>query len=76
MPVVNGLEETFSDRVDFFVLDVDVPESRPYFDQFAIRSRSTYVLIDAEGNELGRWAGPLNEAAVTAQMNNWLPDSQ
>lgn len=70
---MNGLEEKFSDQVDFFILDVDLPESREYMDQFAMRGRSHYVLIDADGNELGRWAGPLNEAAVTAQMENWLP---
>ena len=72
---MNGLEDTFSDRVDFFVLDVDNPDSRAFMEQFAIRNRSTYVLIDAEGNEIGRWVGPLNQAGVTAQMENWLPES-
>ncbi|MEM7333749.1 MAG: hypothetical protein AAF490_16800 [Chloroflexota bacterium] len=72
---MNGLEAAFSDRVDFFVLDVDNPETQAYMEQFAIRGRSTYVLIDAEGNELGRWFGPLNEAGVTAQIENWLPES-
>lgn len=69
---MNGLEQRFSEQVDFFVLDVDLPDTAVYMDQYAIRGRSTYVLLDPEGNELGRWAGPLNEAGVAAQMENLL----
>lgn len=42
--------------------------------QFFIRSRSTYVLLDANGNELTRWFGPLDETAVVTELNNILAD--
>ena len=71
---MNRLEQTFSDRVDFFVLDVDNPQSDAYMQQFFIRSRSTYVLLDANGNELTRWFGPLDETAVVTELNNILAD--
>jgi hypothetical protein len=69
---VNRLEEQFSDQIDFFVLDVDKPESDPYFDEYAIRSRSTYVLLDENGNELRRWIGPLLGDAVAAEIEEIL----
>lgn len=73
---MNGLEERFSAQVDFFVLDVDEPETAAYMEQYLIRNRSTYVLLDGNGEELGRWAGPLNEAGVAAQMERLLGELQ
>ena len=72
---MNGLEQAFSDQVDFFPLDVDKQESRPYFDEYAIRGRSTYVLLDAEGNEVRRWIGPLN-ATIDVELEALLAELQ
>ncbi|KAA3664714.1 MAG: hypothetical protein DWQ04_04285 [Chloroflexi bacterium] len=73
---MHRLEEQFSGRVEFFVLDVDKPESRPYFEEYAIRSRSTYVLLDGNGNELKRWVGPLSGDSVAVEMNEILQSLQ
>jgi len=58
-PIVDGLEETFSDSIDFFGLDTDLSETLDLREKYGLYRRTTYVLIDAEGNELGRWIGPL-----------------
>lgn len=44
--------------------------------EYLIRDRSTYVLLDGNGEEIGRWIGPLNEAGVAAQMEKLLSELQ
>jgi hypothetical protein len=69
---VDRLERDFSAEIDFFVLDIDIAESRHYLDEYAIRSRSTYVLLDSAGEEVMRWSGPLNEELVALELENFL----
>ena len=69
---MDRLEREFGNEVDFFVLDIDFPDSRAYLDQYAIRIRSTYVLLNAAGEEVMRWSGPLNGDQVTAEIANYL----
>lgn len=69
---MDRLERNFSEQIDFFVLDVDIPESRAYMDQYAIRTRSTYVLLNATGEEVMRWSGPLDGNAVEAELSDYL----
>jgi hypothetical protein len=54
------------------VLDVDIAESRQYLDKYAIRSRSTYVLLNSAGEEVLRWSGPLNEELVALELEDFL----
>ncbi|MCP4418532.1 MAG: hypothetical protein GY805_18085 [Chloroflexi bacterium] len=56
---MNRLNEQFSDRVDFIYLNVDEAQSLDVMSDLAIRDRSTYVIFDADGNEVHRWLGPL-----------------
>jgi hypothetical protein len=56
---VNRLNEQYSDRVDFFYLDVDDVQTPSVMSALAIRDRTTYVIYDAQGNEVHRWFGAL-----------------
>ncbi len=56
---MNRLNEQFSDRVDFFYLNVDEAQTQDIMSDLAIRNRSTYVILDADGNEVHRWIGSL-----------------
>lgn len=56
---MNRLNEQYSDRVDFFYLDVDDIQTPEVMSALAIRDRTTYVIFDAQGNEVHRWFGPL-----------------
>ena len=69
---MDRLERDFSEEIDFFVLDVDLNESRRYLEEYAIRSRSTYVLLDGAGEEVMRWNGPLNEELVVIELEKFL----
>ena len=69
---MSRLQEQYGDRVDFFILDIDKPETKPVRDQFGLVRRTQYVLIDADGNILMSWAGPLNQEMVMADIGRIL----
>ena len=73
---MDRLEGDFSVDVDFFILDIDKAESRQYLDEYAIRTRSTYVLLNAAGEEVMRWSGPLNGDQVAAEITAFLTSSE
>lgn len=66
---MNGLEEKYRDQIDFFGLDVDLPETRALREKYGLNRRSTYILIDAEGNEIGWWIGPLYQEWVEEEID-------
>ncbi len=69
---MNGLSDQFSDQIDFFYIDIDQSESADVMQQINVRGRSTYVLLGSNGEELQRWAGPLDLDAVSAQISSQL----
>ena len=71
---MNRLQQHFSDRVDFFHIDSDRSDTQEVRRQFNIRRRSTYVLIDAGGNVLRTWMGPLREDKVLSEIEETLAD--
>lgn len=54
-PVVNGLEEMYSDDVDFRHIDANSEEGRPVFQQFKLQGHPSYVLVNSAGDIL--WQG-------------------
>ena len=56
---MNRLNEEYSDRVDFFYLNVDGAETRGIMNALAIGNRSTYIILNSDGSEAHRWVGPL-----------------
>jgi hypothetical protein len=58
---VDGLKDEFAGQIDFFDLDVDMAETAAVRQEFGFTGRSQYALLDAEGNVVRRWFGPLQE---------------
>ena len=65
---MHGLEQKYRDQIEFYVLDVDLAESKPYFEEYAINGRSTYILLSPAGEELKRWIGPLSEDQMRREI--------
>ncbi|MCY3945326.1 MAG: hypothetical protein OXF44_03445 [Anaerolineaceae bacterium] len=61
---MNRLRANYDGRVEFFELDVDNPASKAMRDRYGMKAQAIYVLADANGGELFRWFGVLNEATV------------
>ena len=66
---MNGLEETFGDQIDFFGLDTDLPETLDLREKYTLNRRTIYILVDPEGNELGRWVGPLYQEWIEDELD-------
>jgi hypothetical protein len=56
-PVVNGLEETYSDDVEFRHIDANSEEGRPIFQQFKLQGHPSYVLVNPAGEILWQSLG-------------------
>jgi len=69
---VDGLQAQFGDRIDFIGLNIDVAETLPVREQFDMVQRSTYTLIDAQGNVVQRWYGYLDQEVMTQFFNEYL----
>lgn len=72
---MNRLNEQFADQIDIFYLDVDQPNTMDLVLPYGVRARSTYVLLDANGEKVTFWSGPLNEQAVADTIAELLGDS-
>jgi hypothetical protein len=59
--------------MDFIILDVDNPKTEPVRMRFDMVQRMQYVLIDAKGNIVQRWFGPLNQSEVEAALTELNP---
>ncbi len=69
---MDGLQAQFGDRIDFIGLNIDVAETLPVREQFDMVQRSTYTLIDAQGNVVQRWYGYLDQEVMTQFFNEYL----
>ncbi len=69
---MNRLEAQFGDEIQFVHLNVDDPASRPLRDQFNVTHRSQYALVDANGEIVQRWFGPLGSSSIEGDIAAWL----
>lgn len=78
LPIVHGLEETFEDQVTFVYLNAaDGDVGQRTFEGYGLPGHPSYILFNAEGEEVYRTMGSLDESqlytaiidhlAVTAQ---------
>lgn len=54
-PIVNGLEESYSDQVDFRSLDANTVDGHGAFRAYGLRGHPAFVLLNSAGNVL--WTG-------------------
>lgn len=66
------LQQQLSNRMDVIIFDVDNNDVTQTRYNFGMRSRSQYVLIDANQNVIKSWFGTLDEAAMMAELDQLL----
>lgn len=71
---MNRLEREFNQQADFFHFNIDRREFDAIREQLGLFRRSTYILLDPDGNEIRTWIGPLEEQAMINQMTELLAD--
>lgn len=72
MPVVDGLRESFSDRIEFVELDLDDSSFDDIRSQLGITAQAQYILVGADGQIAQKWFGILDQASVSAELETLL----
>jgi len=60
-PVVHRLEQRYDGKIEFVYLDTDDPAVAPFMDEMDMIARPHFYLLDAEGNIVDQWLGPIKE---------------
>lgn len=66
LPIVNGLEKEFGDRIDFIHVNILLAESRPLMEKYAFSSSPEFYLVNGRDQVLGAWDDTLTAQALKA----------
>jgi thiol-disulfide isomerase/thioredoxin len=73
-PTVHGLENLYSDQVNFVYLDRDDPATFEFQEYFGYVYQPHFFLIDETGSVLGQWRGYVDglvlQEAIAASLSN------
>lgn len=69
---MNGLQAQFGEQIEFVVLDIDDPATLPLRQHYNMVQRTNYVLVNARGEVVQRWFGPLDEDQVARALREFL----
>ena len=69
---MNGLEQQYSDRIEFVALNFDDKSLNAVRSKYNITDRSQYVLLDANDQIVHRWYGFLNTSDVKKVLDDFL----
>ncbi len=58
-PVVHGLEAKYAGQIDFIYLDIDDSANADAKAKYGFRVQPQFFLLDAEGNVIQDWLGPV-----------------
>ena len=68
-PIVHGLEDRYSDRMAFSYLDIDDPATASFRSTLGFRYQPELYLLDAQGNVIQKWIGPVQEQDLAAAFD-------
>ena len=69
---MSRLQESFGDRIEFVVLDLDDSSLNDIRRRLGITAQAQYVVVNASGDIVARWFGILDEAGVASELDNLL----
>ncbi len=69
---MDGLRETFSDRIEFVALDLDDSAHDGTRAQLGITAQAQYILVGADGEIAQKWFGVLDETSLNAELETLL----
>jgi thioredoxin-related protein len=71
-PMVHGLEAKYSGKIPFFFLDADDSATLDYQHKFGFQYQPYFILLDGNGQEIKRWAGPVTQQEFEAEFSQVL----
>lgn len=70
---MHGLEQQWSDRVDFVYLDIDDPRTDPFKRLLGYRYQPHLFLLDAQGAIVQQWVGFVDGATLEQALAGAAP---
>lgn len=71
---MHGLEAEFWGQIDFIYLDQYDRANREFFDEYGLRGRPIFVLMEPDGTEVTRWFGARPGSEIRDLLNAYLQD--
>ena len=71
-PIVDELEEEYGDRIEFRILDVDLPETEEEIKKYNIRSIPTFEFLDASGEQVDEVVGMMTKNEFRKKIERLL----
>ena len=71
-PVVHGLEKKYAGQGEFVYLDAVDKATATLRNRLDYRSYPTFILLDGQGDEMGRWVGKVQESDFTLVIDDML----
>ena len=69
-PIVNGLNETYGDQIEFRELDANAPDGQQAFRAYALPGHPGYVLLNPEGEILWVGFGEQSRESIETQLQS------
>jgi thioredoxin-related protein len=70
IPMVHGLEKRYAGRIDFVYLNAEDENTAAVRDKYEFVGTPQFVLLDAQGKQVGKHLfGLLDEAVLTAALD-------
>ena len=69
---MHGLEQQYSDRIEFVALNFDDKSLNAVRSKYDITDRSQYVLLDTNDQIVHRWYGDLDKTDVQKVLDDFL----
>ncbi len=73
-PVVYELEQRYAGKIGFVYLATDDPAVTPWAEQMQFIARPHFFLLDAEGNIVDQWVGPVSKEQLIQALDAVLAE--
>lgn len=71
-PVIEKLKADYSERIRFFMINVDDPESRELVVMVGVRAIPLTIFVTSPDQQAQRWVGPRPESVLRAALDEAL----
>ncbi|HJO91322.1 MAG TPA: hypothetical protein QF606_06615 [Anaerolineales bacterium] len=71
-PVVHGLEKKYAGQIEFVYLDAVDDATTTLRNELDYRSYPSFILLDGQGDEIGRWVGKVQKSDFTVVIDAML----
>jgi thioredoxin-like negative regulator of GroEL len=71
-PIVNGLEQTYQDRIVVKRVNADVGSGPAMMSRYRIPGHPTLLVFDQNGQETRRFVGPQPTGVIAAELDKLL----